>query len=70
MTCSECRDNGIERLDRIVFEPETWSGEDILFARGLPGIEIASERFKSFCDDRAFANCVLIDAMRFSFDDR
>jgi hypothetical protein len=68
-TCSECRIDGLlKRADRIVIEPGTWSGEDILFARGLPGIVLVSERFKSLCDENNPANCTLVEADAFSFD--
>lgn len=66
--CDECRVGDIKRLRRLVLEPGTWSGEDVFRARGLPGTIITSERFKKFCDQHAFSNCVLIDADRFHFD--
>jgi hypothetical protein len=67
-TCEACRSGGIRRTKRIVFEPGTWSGEDIFIARGLPGRIFTSQRFKNFCDEHSFLNCVLMDADHFSFD--
>jgi len=67
-TCDECRIGNHIRLRRLALEPGTWSGEDVFIARGLPGTIIASERFKQFCDQHAFSNCVLIEAERFHFD--
>jgi hypothetical protein len=68
-TCRECHNDGlIKRADCIVIEPGTWSGEDVFFARGLPGVIVVSERFKSLCDANALANCRLMKAGDFSFD--
>ena len=67
-TCDECRTGFMERMRRLVFEPGTWSGEDVFIARGLPGTIITSERFKQLCDREAFTNCVLIPAAHYHFD--
>ena len=67
--CSECSLGGvIKRLRRIVLRPGTGSGEDVFFARGLPGTILTSERFKSLCETAGLANCSLVDAETFSFD--
>lgn len=50
-TCEECRSNGLRSAKRIVLEPNSWSGEDIFYARGLPGRVLASEKFHIFCRD-------------------
>lgn len=68
-TCDECREGGIfKRVSRVVLEPESWSGEDIFFARGLPGVVLTSERFKPLCEENNAANCRLIEAGQFSFN--
>lgn len=68
-TCEECRTAGIiKRADRIVLVANTWSGEDVFFARGLPGTILVSERFKRLCDANDLANCSLVAAENFSFD--
>jgi hypothetical protein len=67
-TCADCRIDGIKRARRIVIEPNTWSGEDIFVARGLPGRILTTDRFKSLCDKNSLTNCRLIAAERFSFD--
>jgi len=68
-TCKECCTGGIiKRVSRIVLQPDTWSGEDVFFARGLPGTVLVSERFKLLCEENALANCWLIPAEAFSFD--
>ena len=68
-TCEECRLGGlIKRAQRIVVEAASWSGEDIFFARGLPGTILASEKFTSFCQQNQITNCNLVPAQGFSFD--
>ncbi len=68
-TCEECRIGGIiKRTRRIVLQANTWSGEDVFFARGLPGTVLVSERFKHFCEANDLANCFIVAAEDFSFD--
>jgi hypothetical protein len=67
-SCEECRIGGVDRVRRVVIEPETWSGEDVFIARGLPGTIITSQRFKEFCDRHVFSNCVLTEASHYHFD--
>ncbi len=68
-TCQECRLGGIvKRIDRIVLEPDSWSGEDIFLARGLPGVILTSRKFVQCCEDNGVSNCKLIPADAFSFD--
>jgi hypothetical protein len=66
--CEECRIGDMIRFTRIALEPNTWSGEDVFIARGLPGTIITSERFKHFCDRHVFSNCLLIEAERYHVD--
>src|SRR5437899_5941141 len=67
-TCNECRSGLIKRAARIVLEDDTWSGEDVFYARGLPGTRLTSERFKAFFDKYSINNGVLIDAAEYSFE--
>lgn len=67
--CGECRLGGIiRRAQRVILESNSWSGEDIFFARGLPGTVLASEKFEAFCRDNRMSNCLLVSAETFSFD--
>lgn len=67
--CPECRIGGvIKRTKKIALESNSWSGEDIFVARGLPGTILASESFETFCRENAFSNCKLVPAESFSFD--
>lgn len=67
--CPECGLGGVtKRLRRVVLRPDTWSGEDVFFARGLPGTIITSERFQSLCATSGIASGVLVEAEMFGFD--
>lgn len=67
--CYECRLDGIiKRAKRVELEANTWYGEDIFIARGLPGTIIVSERFKSFCENNKFLGIKLIPATEYAFD--
>lgn len=68
-TCIECRISGIiKRARSIVLAPNSWSGEDIFFARGLPGTVLASEKFQRLSQENQISNCLLVPAEEFSFD--
>lgn len=66
--CHQCRLDGIRRAERVVLEPDTWSGEDLFIARGLPGTYLASERFERFSRVHGFHNAVLLPAEKYGFD--
>lgn len=67
--CEECRIGGIiKRGSHFVLENGSWSGEDIFFARGLPGIIMTSERFAVFCQQSDVLNAQLFPAGEFAFD--
>jgi hypothetical protein len=68
-TCIECRIGGtLKRVERVILEPGTWSGEDVFIARGLPGRILASERFKHLCEANELANCSFMPAEDFGFN--
>jgi len=67
--CEECRTGGIiKRVSRIALQVNFWPGEDVFFARGLPGTVLVSERFCGLCQDNDLANCVFVAAEAFGFD--
>ena len=66
--CDECRVGSIKRWSKIVMEERTWSGEDLFFARGLPGTIMTSERFKEFFGRNRMNNGILVAAAAYSHD--
>lgn len=67
--CSVCRLGGtIKRWRRVVIAPETWTGEDIFIARGLPGTYIATLRFKQVCEANSIKNAVFYPAESYAHD--
>lgn len=68
-TCETCRESdNILRIKRVIIKEDTWDGEDIFYARGLPGTIITSERFKEFVERNHLKNIKLIEASKYSFD--
>lgn len=66
--CPECRLGGVvQRFERIIIEPNTWSGEDIFYPRGLGAI-LVSSKFKQVCDDEGLLNCCMIPASEYGRD--
>jgi hypothetical protein len=67
--CGVCRLGGIiKRVRRVVLEENTCSGEDIFYARGLPGTVLVSQRFKSLCEANDLSNCSLVAGNAFHID--
>jgi hypothetical protein len=60
-TCSVCRSpGGIDAIHGFVLSEEGWEGEDIFIATGLPGVAIASQRFKDFVESEKLTNVELV----------
>lgn len=68
VTCPACRSAGLESAHGFVLEPNTWQGEDVFRARGLPGIIIVSERFAEFVQRHGFTNMKLIPTEEYVWD--
>lgn len=66
--CAVCREGDIKRWQRIVFEPDTWSGEDIFYSRGLPYALMTSARFKEVCEANAITNVTFLPAESYGCD--
>lgn len=68
-TCSECRTPDLlRRWRRIVFEPGSWGGEDIFFARGLHGSVFVTERFRDFCEAYRMKNTRFVPIEQYEHD--
>ena len=66
--CDECRSAHILRFGRVVLEEGTWSGEDVFFARGLPGVILSSERFAKWFSGNRINNGMLVLAREYGKD--
>ena len=68
-SCSYCRvGSGLIRQEGIILEEGSWTGADIFFARGAPGI-IVSERFKEVVERYGLKNAWLILAEKYAWDE-
>jgi hypothetical protein len=65
--CSECRGAGVMILKRVVLEQGSWSGEDVFYARGLPGTILVSSRFVEFYNSNGLQGAVLIPALDYKY---
>lgn len=62
--CPRClQGRKLKRRRRIVIDENTWSGEDIFLARGLPSEFIASRRFKEVCEVNQVTNAVFVPSI-------
>jgi hypothetical protein len=68
ITCEECRSAGLDTVHGFTLEPETWQGEDVFRAWGLPGTDIVSERFAQFVARHGLTNMKLIPAEEYTWD--
>ena len=66
--CERCRSDGFDAVNGFVLESGTWTGEDVFVARGLPGITIASDRFRRFVEDNSLTNIGFASTKSFVWD--
>jgi hypothetical protein len=67
--CSACRQGHlIKRWKRLIIDSQTWTGEDIFFARGLSGTIFTSARFKELCEANDITGILLIPAEEYGYD--
>lgn len=65
--CSDCRIGGIKKVEKIVIDEQTWTGEDVFIVRGLPGMNIVSERFFECCVTNQLTGANFIPAESYSW---
>jgi hypothetical protein len=64
--CLDCSSGGTgERFERVVLHANTWSGEDVFFARGLPGTILVSAPFKETFGATQFENVLFVAATNY-----
>lgn len=67
--CEYCRGD-VLAIERVVVDESSWRGSDIFVARGLYGITLVTERFKTMSEQKALANIRLVPAIEFNYDYR
>jgi hypothetical protein len=68
VTCSECRNTGVDSIHGFTLEPGTWQGEDVFRPRGLQGDIVVSERFAEFVKRHKFTNMKLTPIEEYVWD--
>lgn len=67
-TCDECRlGRDLERFERIIIEPQTWTGEDIYIPRGLSCF-VTSPKFRQFYETNKITGARLVPADQYWYD--
>lgn len=61
-TCPKCKTGVVRSWKRLLLEPGTWTGEDILNPHGLGGTIMVTQRFKDACEQHGITNAVFIPA--------
>lgn len=68
-TCGECRLGTTLRCWRhVIIDQQSWAGEDVFIARGLPGEIIVSSIFKDLCDKNDIRINTLLPAEDYGYD--
>jgi hypothetical protein len=58
----------VETIHGFALEERSWRGEDIFFARGLPGSAVVSERFVQFVERHDLKNMSMIPTEDYIWD--
>jgi len=67
--CNRCRSGGgIRSIRGFAIAQETWTGEDIFYPRGLPGIMVVTERVEQLAKDYSLKNVPLVPVSDFVQD--
>jgi len=67
--CPVCRlGTDLKRWSSVIVVSESWEGEGIFLARGLPATVIVSQRFKELCEAEQIKNTVFVAAESYAHD--
>ena len=61
--CKVCQIGGtIKSMKGVYIDLDTWTGEDIFYALGLPGAIFVTQKFANFFEENQFTNVILVEA--------
>jgi hypothetical protein len=66
--CDKCRAMSMKRIERLVINEATWTGEDVFMTGNLFGSILASQRFVDFVETNNFSNFQFIAQKDYHFD--
>jgi hypothetical protein len=66
--CAWCRETGVDAIDGLALEEDTWSGEDVFRPRGLSGVILVSERFMCFAQRHALSHFSFVPIDKYVWD--
>ena len=68
-SCQVCLSNGLlKRWKSVSIDDGSWSGDDVFYPYGLPGVLVASERFVEWSSECTFRNLIFRPASSVSHD--
>ena len=65
--CSNCVTD-LDAIHGFVLDSSAWTGEDVFVAKGLPGVVLATERFRRFVEDHKLTNVRFTPTNAYSWD--
>lgn len=68
ITCERCRSDGLDAIHGFTIERGSWTGEDVFFGRGLPGVLVATGPFKRLVEDYDLTNVTLVPTKSYEWD--
>ncbi|HSP81797.1 MAG TPA: hypothetical protein VLQ93_24975 [Myxococcaceae bacterium] len=68
IACDACRETGVDAIHGFSLEEGSWTGDDVFFARGMPGSAVVSERFARFVERHGLTNMLLIPTEEYTWD--
>jgi hypothetical protein len=68
IACDACRETGVDAIHGFSLEAGGWTGDDVFFARGLPGSPVVSERFAHFVERHSLTNMHLIPTESYTWN--
>ena len=66
-SCEYCLSGVKVRIDKLVFDERSWSGEDIFQTRDLPGTIFASQRLKDLFEGKVITNARFVPLPEYRF---
>lgn len=68
VSCEVCRSAGLDAIHGLALRPKSWTGEDVFFARGLPGTVIAAAQFRQLVEQNHLTNVRLVPTEAYEWD--
>ncbi|HRI67307.1 MAG TPA: hypothetical protein PK156_23855 [Polyangium sp.] len=68
ITCQRCQSEGVDTIRGFSIDEASWSGEDMFYARGMPGPVIVTDRVRQLRDEFGLTNVNLTPTEKYVWD--